>query len=192
MYVKTITGQVIQELREKGLFDAYSPPTIESENYKFWFASIGPTTCLECRKLYGQIYYKNEIVIPEPPLHPNCHCKIRPAVVAGNATKDGENGADWWIKNHGYLPEYYISIDELRAAGWKSGKSPSKYAPGKMLANGRYFDYDGHLPQLPGRIWYEADINYYNGKRNSHRIVWSNDGLIFVTYDHYETFYEIV
>ena len=51
---------------------------------------------------------------------------------------------------------------------------------------------DGHLPQKPGRIWYEADINYTPGRRNLHRILWSNDGLIFVTYDHYETFYEII
>lgn len=41
------------------------------------------------------------------------------------------------------------------------------------------------------RIWYEADINYTGGFRNGHRIVYSNDGLIFVTYDHYNTFYEI-
>ena len=38
----------------------------------------------------------------------------------------------------------------------------------------------------------EADINYKRGKRNSERIVFSNDGLVFVTYDHYETFYEII
>ena len=43
-----------------------------------------------------------------------------------------------------------------------------------------------------GRTWYGEDINYKTGKRNDQRVVWSNDGLIFVTYDHYETFYEIV
>ena len=49
-----------------------------------------------------------------------------------------------------------------------------------------------HLPQKPGRVWYEADINYYSGRRNGHRLLWSNDGLLFVTYDHYETFLEII
>ena len=37
-------------------------------------------------------------------------------------------------------------------------------------------------------------INYglkNSGKRNRQRIVYSNDGLIFVSYDHYQTFYEI-
>ena len=60
-----------------------------------------------------------------------------------------------------------------------------------MITMGIYLNKDGHLPNAPGRIWYDADINYYNGKRNAHRILWSNDGLIFVTYDHYQTFMEI-
>ena len=64
--------------------------------------------------------------------------------------------------------------------------------PDRMITRGQYYNDDGHLPQAPGRIWHEADINYTSGKRNSQRILWSNDGLIFVTYDHYETFYEII
>lgn len=59
-------------------------------------------------------------------------------------------------------------------------------------AMGEYRNENGHLPQKAGRIWYEADINYYSGKRNGHRILWSNDVLIFVTYDHYRTFIEVV
>ena len=42
-----------------------------------------------------------------------------------------------------------------------------------------------------GRVWYEADINYDGGYRSNDRILYSNDGLIFVTYDHYKTFYEV-
>ncbi len=61
-----------------------------------------------------------------------------------------------------------------------------------MLARGTYYNDDGHLPTLKGRIWNEADINYKSAKRNSQRIIWSNDGLLFVTYDHYKTFFEIV
>lgn len=47
---------------------------------------------------------------------------------------------------------------------------------------------NGHLPSAPGRVWYEADINYSTGYRGVERILFSNDGLIFVTYDHYQTF----
>ncbi|MBD9010701.1 MAG: hypothetical protein EGR16_10275 [Clostridiales bacterium] len=51
--------------------------------------------------------------------------------------------------------------------------------------------FDIHLPAVPNRIWYEADINYEFGYRGTERILFSNDGLIFVTYDHYATFIEI-
>jgi RNAse (barnase) inhibitor barstar len=61
-----------------------------------------------------------------------------------------------------------------------------------MLFGGVYLNQDGHLPHKPGRIWYEADLNYYSGRRNGHRIYWSNDGLIFVTYNHGQTYYEII
>ena len=88
------------------------------------------------------------------------------------------------------LADYYISIEEAYALGWKSGKDLSKFAPSKMLAKGVYMNYNGHLPT--GRTWYEADINYTSGKRNKQRILYSNDGLIFVTYDHYKTFVEVV
>lgn len=135
-----------------------------------------------------------DIDFEEPPLHPNCRCEVLPirAVVAGDATKEGKNGADFWMKYIGRLPDYYISEEDLKALGWKRGKSPKKFAPGKMATMGIYRNDDRHLPHISGRIWYEADINYYEGKRNRYRLVWSNDGLIFVTYDHYATFYEII
>ena len=47
------------------------------------------------------------------------------------------------------------------------------------------------MEKLPIGIWYEADIDYQSGYRNTYRILYSNDGLIFVTYDHYQTFYEV-
>ena len=68
----------------------------------------------------------------------------------------------------------------------------SNFVPNVMLSAGIYHNDDGHLPNSKDRIWYEADINYKSGKRNSQRILWSNDGLVFVTYDHYKTFFEIV
>ncbi len=114
------------------------------------------------------------------------------AIKAGVGTKEGNNGADWWLKFFGVLPEYYVSASDLEKLGWRYGKKPSKFAPGKMITKGVYDNSNGHLPDIPGRIWYEADINYYEGRRNRHRILWSNDGLIFVTYDHYLTFYEII
>ena len=151
-------------------------------------------TFIDCRSRHGQIYSINEVVDPSPPLHVNCRCDIIPmkSISAGNATKNGDDGADYWIKHFGELPEYYITKSELIDLGWSDGKKPAKFAPGKMYTKDIYSNADGHLPDSPDRVWYEADINYYEGRRNRHRILWSNDGLIFVTYDHYETFYEII
>ena len=66
----------------------------------------------------------------------------------------------------------------------------SNVAPGCMVY-GIYYNDDGKLPSASQRIWYEADINYTEGYRNMQRILFSSDGLIFVTYDHYETFIEV-
>ena len=61
----------------------------------------------------------------------------------------------------------------------------------RLIGGDIYYNDDGHLPQANGRIWYEADINYTSGYRGTDRIFYSNDGLIFVSYDHGATFYEI-
>ena len=197
MYIQKTCGCVLQESGDsfltKGVLDVYIPETHKSTLWKYWRAILDPKLCLDCLSHHGQIYAMDEIPDIEPPLHENCRCAILPmeAITPGGATKDKENGADYWLINFGKLPDYYISKEELYALGWKDGKSVASKAPGKMVFGGVYENDDGHLPSAPGRIWYEADINYYEGRRNKHRILFSNDGLIFVTYDHYLTFYEL-
>lgn len=178
----------------KGLLDTFDPVTVDSINYKNWKSILDLKTCMDCRSRHGQIYTIDELVDPAPPLHSKCRCDIIPmeSIFAGNATKNGEEGADYYLKYFCELPQYYISKKEAKVLGWRQSKSPSKHVPGKMITGGIYQNKNSHLPGAPGRIWYEADINYYEGRRNRHRILWSNDGLIFVTYDHYATFYEII
>lgn len=86
---------------------------------------------------------------------------------------------------------YYASGSKNVRIQFKKGNLHD-VAPGKMLDKGVYVNRNGHLPEEFGRVWYEADINYSGGYRGSCRILYSNDGLVFVTYDHYETFVEIV
>lgn len=197
MYIKKTCGYVFQASPDcplaKGWLDFYIPTTHQSNSWKHWSAKLDPKLCPACLEQHGKIYARGEIPDIEPPLHDNCRCDILPmeAIIPGGATKDGENGADYWLATHGSLPDYYISDRELRALGWRNGKPPRKFAPGKMYFGGVYDNDDGHLPSAPGRIWHEADINYYEGRRNQHRVLFSNDGLVFVTYDHYRTFYEV-
>ena len=145
--------------------------------------------------MHGKIFPMRELLSVRPPLHPFCRCKIKllEAVSAGYVTNEGTAGADYWLKNYGKLPSSYITKDEAKRYGWKSQKGNlSTVAPGKAIGGDRYFNGDGHLPSAPGRIWYEADINYASGYRSSERMLYSNDGLVFVTYDHYESFVEVV
>lgn len=199
MYIKKVSGYILARPSPhipqlKGLLDIYIPKTIRSSMWKYWRAIIDLKLGAGCRSRHGKIYSTDEIVYDMPPLHDNCRCAILPleAIISGGATKDGMNGADYWLSHYGGLPDYYISDREIRALGWKNGKPPAKYAPGKMYTRGVYNNDDDRLPSVPGRISYEADINYYSGRRNGHRILFSNDGLLFVTYDHYLTFCEII
>ena len=154
-----------------------------------------PKTCLACLSAHGKIYGIYENPEPKPPLHPLCRCVIKKmeALRAGTATENKLDGADFWLKYMGYLPEYYLTESQAKKLGWypKTGNFAT-VCPNKMLTRGIYKNHERHLPEAYGRIWYEADLNYKFGFRNVQRILWSNDGLIFVTYDHYKTFHEIV
>lgn len=175
--------------------DKWEPIFANSSKYKNWIAVLDLKTCYVCRKMHGKIWLSNEIPEMEPPVHPRCRCDIRAmkTIETGTATIHGENGADWTLKIEGKLPEYYISYDDAKNNGWVPALGNLKSTcPGKTITKGIYYNDNGHLPNKEGRIWYEADINYRFGYRNTQRVVYSNDGLIFVTYDHYQTFFEIV
>ena len=171
-----------------------SPQIATSLKYKHWISVEDLRRCLDCENNHGKIWLIYETPNPKPPIHPKCRCSIElmQSIKAGTATINGKGGADWVLKQNSLLPDYYITKEDAQVKGWKPGKWPSNFVPGKMITRGVYYNDDGHLPTAPGRIWYEADINYKIGKRNDQRILWSNDGLIFVTYDHYITFYEII
>lgn len=128
-------------------------------------------------------------------MHPNCRCHIvwMEAKRSGTATRNGVYGADWWLKYHGTLPPYYVKYKAAIKFGWIPALGNlSNILHGKMITRGVFRNNKEKLPIEPGRIWYEADINYSGGRRGTDRVLFSNDGLIFVSYDHYTTFCEIV
>ena len=93
-----------------------------------------------------------------------------------------------YIYTYGRLPSNFITKDEARKLGWEGG-SLEKYAPGKCIGGDRFGNYEGLLPDAPGRKWTECDIDTRGrDSRGAKRIVFSNDGLIYYTEDHYESF----
>ena len=117
---KTIVYYDEPQYVEKGLLDTFEPVTTQSKNYKNWKAILDLKTCIECLSKHGQIYRIDEVVDSTPPLHNNCRCDIIPmeSVEAGKATKNEKDGADYWLKYFGKLPEYYVSSRDLGI--WKS------------------------------------------------------------------------
>jgi hypothetical protein len=94
-----------------------------------------------------------------------------------------------YIFKHGRLPDNFITKKEAQKLGWDSSRNyVSDVAPGKSIGGDRFGNYEGLLPSKKGRTWYEADCYYTKGKRNAHRILYSNDGLVYYTDDHYESF----
>lgn len=126
---------------------------------------------------------------------PNAGPTEAPFVVKGESYSDKEHVAAY-IRAFGELPPNYITKQQARDLGWvASDGNLWQVAPGKSIGGDRYSDYENKLPAMFGRRYYECDIDYNgaknHGRRNEKRIVFSNDGLIFYTGDHYETFEEI-
>lgn len=93
-----------------------------------------------------------------------------------------------YIYTYGCLPSNFVTKDEAEDAGW-SGGSVERYIPGAAIGGDRFGNREGLLPDAPGRSWTECDINTDGASgRGAERIVFSNDGLIYYTSDHYESF----
>lgn len=97
-----------------------------------------------------------------------------------------------YLNEFGELPPNYLTKKEAEALGWDNSKGNLWEVTDQMSIGGDHFgNYEGLLPEKEGRVYYEADIQYDGGFRGAERIVFSNDGLIFYTSDHYETFEQL-
>ena len=95
---------------------------------------------------------------------------------------------DWKGERQQKLKRGFATKKEAQALGW-SGGSLEPYAPGKCIGGSHFGNYEGLLPEAEGRSYTECDIDTLGaGSRGTKRIVFSNDGLIYYTGDHYESF----
>lgn len=108
--------------------------------------------------------------------------------ISEDGTYDTKDEVALYIDTYGHLPDNYITKSEAKKAGWSGGELES-YCPGKCIGGDKFGNREGNLPDKKGRVWYECDIDTLGAKeRGAKRIVYSNDGLIYYTQDHYETF----
>lgn len=121
-------------------------------------------------------------------------------ITGSSVSQITENGAytskeDVALYIHTYqkLPSNFITKKEAQKLGWDSQKvNLDKVAKGKSIGGDRFGNYDKKLPEAKGRTWKECDINYEGGYRGAERIIYSSDGLIYYTNDHYNSFEEII
>ena len=122
-----------------------------------------------------------------------------PTAAVPEATEQAQTGpiiepqaiADYLFE-YGELPDNFITKKEAQALGWDSSRNyVSDVAPGKSIGGDYFGNYEGILPKDKGQKYHEADCYYTGGKRRAERIVYSSDGHVYYTEDHYATFTEL-
>jgi len=109
-------------------------------------------------------------------------------VLPENGSYTSKEDVALYIHLYGRLPDNFITKKEAQNLGW-SGGSLEPYAPGMCIGGNRFGNYEGLLPESEGRSYTECDIDTLGaGSRGAKRIVFSNDGLVYYTEDHYESF----
>ena len=109
-------------------------------------------------------------------------------LLAEDGTYTTKEDVALYIHTYGHLPDNFITKREAQDLGWPGGNL-EPYAPGMCIGGSRFGNYEGLLPEAEGRTYTECDIDTLGAKsRGAKRIVFSNDGLIYYTEDHYESF----
>ena len=94
-----------------------------------------------------------------------------------------------YIHTYNKLPENYVDKKTAKDMGWVASKGNLlKVCDDCSIGGDVFTNREGNLPKKKGRVYYECDIDYQGGTRNAKRIVFSNDGLVYYTDDHYNTF----
>ncbi|WP_067701821.1 ribonuclease domain-containing protein [Erwinia sp. ErVv1] len=97
-----------------------------------------------------------------------------------------------YLHQHQQLPPLYLKKSDARRQGWDPARGNLCEAlPGRAIGGDRFSNREGRLPDGQGRRWFEADVNYQCGRRGSDRMLYSSDGLIYVTRDHYRHFEQV-
>ena len=90
---------------------------------------------------------------------------------------DSKDEVALYIHTYGHLPGNYITKKEAQKLGWPGG-SLEPYAPGKS--------------KVKGSSYRECDIGTAGrNSRGAKRIIFSDDGRIYYTDDHYESFTQL-
>ena len=129
---------------------------------------------------------KEQLQQEQPSQPPEEQPQTQQPVIDENGTFTSKEDVALYIHTYGHLPSNFITKSQARELGWDGG-SVEDYAPGCSIGGDRFGNYEGILPQ--GKKYTECDIDTLGrSSRGAKRIVFSNDGCIYYTEDHYESF----
>lgn len=112
--------------------------------------------------------------------------------VEEDGTYDSKEEVAEYLSIYKKLPKNYITKKQARKLGWHGG-SLEPYAPGKTIGGDRFGNREKKLPNKSGRKYYECDIDTLGAKkRGAKRMIYSNDGLIYYTKDHYKSYIKML
>lgn len=118
--------------------------------------------------------------------------EVTQAAISESSAYSSKDEVAEYLHEFGHLPPNYLTKKEAQDLGWVTSKGNLwEVAPGKSIGGDRFGNREGLLPEAPGRKYYECDIDFDGSYRNAKRIIYSNDGLIFYTEDHYESFQQL-
>lgn len=132
---------------------------------------------------------KNTELITEQEIEPQESLELSVEESGVYSTKDE---VALYLHLYGHLPENYITKQEAEQLGWNSKEGNLwEVAPGKSIGGNRFGNYEGLLPNKKGRKYFECDIDFEGGYRGAKRLIYSSDGLIYYTEDHYNSFEQL-
>ena len=141
--------------------------------------------------LAGCTHAPSPTAVPSPT--PTLAVTAEPTAAAENVPDehgvyDSRDDVALYLHVYGHLPDNFMTKKEARAEGWQSG-ALNRTIKGMCIGGDEYGNFEGNLPEADDRIYSECDIGTLHAtQRGARRIVWSNDGLIYYTDDHYKTF----
>ncbi|PSM53282.1 ribonuclease, Barnase family [Campylobacter blaseri] len=142
--------------------------------------------------IFSFIYQTDEATAPKQTYSEQQYKINKNQSIVQNGSYTSKKEVSSYIFKYKSLPKNYITKKEAMKLGWQS-KSYNLWdvAPNKSIGGDRFGNYENKLPNKSGRVWRECDIDYKGGNRNAKRLVFSNDGLIYYTSDHYNSFEKI-
>lgn len=157
---------------------------MNSKIRSLFFACLGLLFGMSVMYVYNNFIADKK---PEPKFKEVSKASINESVQHSIDVLTNENTVINYVKQNHKLPDYYIRKNDAKNLGWNPSKGNlCEVLPGKAIGGDYFGNREGKLPK--GLKYYEADVNYRCGNRNADRIVFTENGEVYLTKDHYKSF----